>query len=485
MRKLNSVSVHLSHWLKQETGHHVTPDNEKNICLAVELLSKEANVDPELYIHQVMTYVREKQPLIDAITTHESYFNRSIDQVLMMIRQIIQPALKKEPSRRFRILSIPCACGEEPSSIVMQLLDAGVSPSNFEVVGVDIAENCIRAAKLGNYRELALRRTNDDMRTRFFQRNADGIYKISNRVRSQINYLKHNLLVDMGANSLGKFDIIFCENLLIYFDDPTIAKALNVIKDMMKETSWLFVDYSEWSIAKQFFYPHNLKGVTGYRCFPSQEEVDYQKQYTSRIDAEGQHPFRNESCIESLPSSLSKKIEHRLPEPFSQKAAQKAAQTAVKQSPTGQTRAIQSAVAQKESEVLVERQPELHLLKDLLSQAQQAYQNKNFPTAMSIIDSVLMIDAGCAQALAIISRIYADSNQIIDAMDHAEQALHCKSKLLGPLSDQERIEVIEILIASLQSKKLMHIAEPYFNELRTLAPSHKLLSLFNPSVSGS
>jgi chemotaxis protein methyltransferase WspC len=473
MRKLRSVSIHLSQWLKQETGHHVTLENEKNICLAVEILSQEANIDPEMYIHQVMSYTRNKQPLIDAITTHESYFNRSIDQVLMMIRQIIQPALKKEPNQRFRILSIPCACGEEPSSIVMQLLDAGISPHQFDVVGVDIAENCIQAAKAGYYRELALRRTNDDIRNRFFQKKPEGLFKLSDRVKSKITYLKHNLLLDMGPNTLGKFDIIFCENLLIYFDDPTIAKAMGVIKGMMKDTSWLFVDYSEWSIAKEFFHPHCLQGVTGYRRIPSQEELDYQNQHSTVNKEESQHPFRNESCIESLPSSLSKKIDHNVPE-----TKQSVLQTASnKPEPTQQ-----SLTSQPQREQLQEGFSESHLLRDLLTQATQAYQNKDFSMAMSILDSALIIDPTCAQVLALVSRIYADSNQAIEAMDHAEQALDSPSKVLGPLLPRERIQVIEILILTLQSKKLMHISEPYMKELKTLDPTHKLLALFNSSV---
>jgi chemotaxis protein methyltransferase WspC len=135
--------------------------------------------------------------------------------------------LARRPGHLVRILSLPCAGGEEPYSMAMALLDAGVPLDQCRIDGIDLSKVSIARARAGRYTRNAFRGARVDFRDRYFSAD-DGGYLLRDDIRAAVQFGKGNLFgLDMAANA-GRYDVIFCRNLLIYFDDHSIARAAAV-----------------------------------------------------------------------------------------------------------------------------------------------------------------------------------------------------------------------------------------------------------------
>ena len=146
--------------------------------------------------------------------------------------------------RVVRILSIPCAGGEEPYSLAMSLLDAGVPASAWRIDAVDLSSHCVARARRGRYTRNAFRGMALGFRDRHFSA-VGNEYQINAPLRDRVSFSQGNLLeADLSARS-GRYDVIFCRNLLIYFDVPTIAIAIGQLDAMLADDGILFAGYAE------------------------------------------------------------------------------------------------------------------------------------------------------------------------------------------------------------------------------------------------
>lgn len=192
----------------------VTFCRQRDICSFGKLLEK-VSFDKTL-----------KQELIDALTTNETFFYREFRQ----IEEIV--TLVKNSGDRAEILCAPCATGEEPYSIAIALLEAGVAPSKFHIVGIDINQDAIGKAKEARYKERNIRNLSATVLQRYF-RQEDGVYLLHESVKSQVS-LKVLNLFDPTFKSVGKFDFILSRNMLIYFDKETKLKAKEILESLRK-----------------------------------------------------------------------------------------------------------------------------------------------------------------------------------------------------------------------------------------------------------
>lgn len=183
--------------------------------------------------------------VVDVMTTNETFFFRDRTP-FVHLRETIFPVLAQaRRGSRIRIWCAGCANGQEAYSIAMMLdenpeLTGGVP---VEIVATDISERCLEPARLGVYTQFEVQRGLPiQMLMRYFTQQDDN-WRISEKLRSAVAFRKHNLLE--SAETLGKFDVIFLRNVLIYFDGPTRAATLNHAADVLHPGGFLLLGASE------------------------------------------------------------------------------------------------------------------------------------------------------------------------------------------------------------------------------------------------
>lgn len=204
-----------------------------------------ALADQEVYAQRALQDNDELQALIDQIVVPETWFFRDAEAFTTAVA-FVQQKLAVQPlrSRPLRLLSIPCASGEEPGSLAMALLDAGVDAQAFTIEAVDVSRKVIERARRGLYNRNAFRTADLSFRDRHFSQSPEG-YTLSAAVRAQVQTYCGNLLtLDTPAPGQA-FDLIFCRNLLIYFDAATQRAAIHKLLSLLADDGLVFAGYAE------------------------------------------------------------------------------------------------------------------------------------------------------------------------------------------------------------------------------------------------
>jgi chemotaxis protein methyltransferase WspC len=176
--------------------------------------------------------------LIEHVVVPESWFFRVREQ----FDDLVQAArLHFSQHQRMRILSLPCANGEEAYSIVMCLTDAGFAAEAIDVVGIDLSAHSIDRAKRAIYRNSALRGQARHAQMQVI--NADE-FQISAPIQSRVQFRCANF-IELDANELGQFDAVFVRNLLIYLTNDARAALLNLIASVSHQQAPVFAGHAE------------------------------------------------------------------------------------------------------------------------------------------------------------------------------------------------------------------------------------------------
>ena len=200
--------------------------------------------DVHAYWLRVRSSPTELQELIEAVVVPETWFFRdpaACDALAGMARAdlIGNPALPE-----LRLLSLPCSSGEEPFSMAIALLEAGIPANRFRVDGVDISARALEQAAHASYGSNSFRGQELDFRARHF-RNVHGKWLVSDAVRERVQFQQGNLFSPGFLPGHGIYDYIYCRNVLIYFDQETQARALQVLLRLLSPRGCLFVGPSE------------------------------------------------------------------------------------------------------------------------------------------------------------------------------------------------------------------------------------------------
>ncbi|MDP9902162.1 CheR family methyltransferase [Variovorax ginsengisoli] len=188
----------------------------------------------------------EMQQLIEAVVVPETWFYRYPESLVALV-DVVRARLAREPGP-VRILSLPCSTGEEPYSIVMALLDAGIAPSQLAVDAMDVSEAVIARARLAVYGPNSFRGEADGWRQRYFTTGAQGDV-LSRRVADLVHFQSGNLFdTPLPQATASTYDIVFCRNLLIYFDTPTQERAVRLLRQLARRDGMLFVGPAEASL---------------------------------------------------------------------------------------------------------------------------------------------------------------------------------------------------------------------------------------------
>ena len=185
----------------------------------------------------------ELKALTELVVVPESWMFRDAE-AFHAVAAFVRARLAAFPTRIVRILSIPCAGGEEPYSIAMVLADAGVPRSATLIDAIDLSDVALERARRGRYTRNAFRGAQLAFRERHFTQDGNE-YQINQGLRDQVNFSQGNLLAIDAVGNSGRYDIIFCRNLLIYFDDATTATAIARLRLLLADDGMLLAGYAE------------------------------------------------------------------------------------------------------------------------------------------------------------------------------------------------------------------------------------------------
>jgi chemotaxis protein methyltransferase CheR len=218
---------------------------------------------------------KEMPNFIDAVSTNETYFFREDNHFTALSRTILPELLRA--GGRIRIWSAGCSTGEEVYTLrivadeAMRAAGGGgdkstsggdksTSGGEVQIVGTDISTTVIGRAREGIYRDRALRLVPPQLLSRYFLPREDGGYQVAPAVRARVEFKVHNLFVDPPPGD--RINIIFCRNVMIYFDKPTQAKLVDgVFAGAIHPDGFLFIGHSESlsGFTKCFTYASALK----------------------------------------------------------------------------------------------------------------------------------------------------------------------------------------------------------------------------------
>ncbi|HWH88717.1 MAG TPA: CheR family methyltransferase [Pseudomonas sp.] len=189
----------------------------------------------------------EQQALIEAVIVPETWFFRYPESFATLGKLARQRLAELNNMRALRILSLPCSTGEEPYSIAMALLDAGLKPHQFKVDGMDISPLSVDKARRAVYGKNSFRGQDLQFRERHFMPEQDG-HRVNEYVREQVRWQVGNVLDPTLLANEPAFDFVFCRNLLIYFDQPTQNQVFEVLKRLTHVDGVLFIGPAEGSL---------------------------------------------------------------------------------------------------------------------------------------------------------------------------------------------------------------------------------------------
>ncbi|WP_457634856.1 CheR family methyltransferase [Persephonella sp.] len=187
------------------------------------------------------------QELINTVTVNETYFFREQHQFETLVKYVLPEIDQKKPHNEpINILSAPCSTGEEVYSIAIYLMEEGrlINKRDFMLLGIDIDTDAVKKAVSGVYPQRSLIKVPPNIRKKYFVKDGNS-YKVADFLKKAVNFRVANVLDKYQMKRLGKFDVIFCRNLLIYFDEKSRREALSVFYSIMENGGYLFLGHAE------------------------------------------------------------------------------------------------------------------------------------------------------------------------------------------------------------------------------------------------
>ncbi|TWI52725.1 chemotaxis protein methyltransferase CheR [Pseudomonas duriflava] len=217
----------------------------------------------------------ELQSLVNAMTVNETYFFREEYQLKCLVTHMLEEVTRrKTDSEPIRIWSMPSSSGEEPYSIAMYLLEywKGIEEWDVELFASDIDTNILERAKRGLYSPRSVHNLPLALLEKYFTRQKNGDYQLIDDIRQSVEFSRVNLMSASDVKAYKGFDIIFCRNLLIYFDDLSRRQAADTFFDALNPGGMICLGHSE-SMSR-------ISSLFNVRKFP--EAIVYQKPLEAR-----------------------------------------------------------------------------------------------------------------------------------------------------------------------------------------------------------
>lgn len=203
--------------------------------------------DPESYLARLRSEPALLDELVAAITVGETYFFRDPQQFAVLKEEVVPALLEARRSRAgLRVWSAGCSTGEEAYSLAIVLYELGLL-DGAHVVGTDLCRSALTRARRARYGRWSFRGNPESVIAGYFSRQKNE-FQLSARIRDRVEFRYLNLAEDASPSLLGGvvgMDLILCRNVLIYFDDETIARVARRLVDSLSDDGWLLLGASD------------------------------------------------------------------------------------------------------------------------------------------------------------------------------------------------------------------------------------------------
>lgn len=210
----------------------------------------------------------ERREMLSFLTTNFTRFFRE-NHHFEHLRDEVLPGMiaRLKAGGRARIWSAACSDGQEPYSIALTVLSAmpNIADYDFRILATDIDPKILAAARLGAYDENALETVSPQLRKQYFQPvtvNGRQKWQVTDPVKRLITFNELNLLANWPFK--GRFDVIFCRNVVIYFDEPTQMRIWSRFSDLMTDGGYLYIGHSE-RVSGEAKASFDNTGITTYK----------------------------------------------------------------------------------------------------------------------------------------------------------------------------------------------------------------------------
>lgn len=189
----------------------------------------------------------ELELAVELLLPHETYFFREPAQLDCFVKEIVPKLVEQhEPKRRLRLWSAGCSSGEEPYTLAMLLEETGLFHGwDVQVHGTDLSPRMLTAARKAEYGQTSLRATSFDRKQRHFEQLPLGKVRVKQAYRQRVSFSHLNLVQPDATDVLPLMDVVFCRNVLIYFDVEARKQVIQSLYRRMQPGAWLLLGHSE------------------------------------------------------------------------------------------------------------------------------------------------------------------------------------------------------------------------------------------------
>lgn len=242
---------YLRELIYKEAGIHLTEAKRCLVQTRIGKLMRKNNIRGYGHLFDLLETEKSGKTLelvLDSISTNHTFFFREDAHFSYLAETIVPKLVREHQKKHLKIWSAACSSGEEPYSIAITMMDALVAfPGvSFSVFSSDISVTILEKAKKAIYPYEEIQSLPEPIKRKYFQRGKgefEELVKVKDIVKEKITFARHNLLETLQSGEF--FDIIFCRNVMIYFDNPTKEKIVNLLSKRLNENGYFINGHSE------------------------------------------------------------------------------------------------------------------------------------------------------------------------------------------------------------------------------------------------
>ncbi len=242
--------------LRRRLGLQLTSLGPTTLERAVQRRMRAQHIeDWEEYAQYLKCHPTELDALVEEVVVPETWFFRDQAYFDALAELLLHPPFCS--AAPLRVLSVPCATGEEAYSIAITLLSSGRTKNDFQVVGVDVSQHAVARAEEALYGRRSFRGTDEEFQRTYFHAEGD-LFRLVTRVRQTVSFRRGNVIDSLFMGGLGQFHVIFCKNLLIYLCGWARQRAAEQLRRLLTPEGRLFAGTAEISL----FLDHGFAAVS-------------------------------------------------------------------------------------------------------------------------------------------------------------------------------------------------------------------------------